>query len=377
MTYAAGRTFYDADSHLMELADWLARVRRSGRAREDPSALSGRRRRARRAGGGRRGGAARRSRGGARARGRRDGAEGLGGARRLRSGGAQPRARPARLRAAARVQHLRRRRSSSATTSSCSTAARAPTTAPWPSSARRDRRLIARRHGALGRSGARRSPRPRRRSGSAAARSWCRRHPGKGRSPTHPDYDGLLGPPPGERTSRSCCTSAAAGGRCRAPSTRTATPMTDFLGGGENIRSKDYMALHHPPEMFLSCMVLDGMFEKFPRLRGGCIEQGALWVVPWLQAPRHRAGDVPEDGARAAAAAARVRVRAPPGEVHAVPDGAGGLADRAGGRGAVPVLVGLPAPRGRPRSARALRGVARRRLRRRAGALLLAATSPR
>jgi predicted TIM-barrel fold metal-dependent hydrolase len=29
-------------------------------------------------------------------------------------------------------------------------------------------------------------------------------------------------------------------------------------------------------------MALDGTFEKFPGLRGGCIEQGALWVVPWL-----------------------------------------------------------------------------------------------
>jgi predicted TIM-barrel fold metal-dependent hydrolase len=60
-------------------------------------------------------------------------------------------------------------------------------------------------------------------------------------------------------------------------------PITDFLGGGENVRSKDYMCLHNPPEIFLSCMVLDGMFETFPRLRGGCIEQGALWVVPWLR----------------------------------------------------------------------------------------------
>jgi predicted TIM-barrel fold metal-dependent hydrolase len=25
------------------------------------------------------------------------------------------------------------------------------------------------------------------------------------------------------------------------------------------------------------------VFEKFPGLRGGCIEQGALWVVPWLK----------------------------------------------------------------------------------------------
>ncbi|HTN80431.1 MAG TPA: amidohydrolase family protein [Acidimicrobiales bacterium] len=59
--------------------------------------------------------------------------------------------------------------------------------------------------------------------------------------------------------------------------------VTDFLGGGENIRSKDYMAIHMPPEIFLSCLVLDGIFERFPALRGGCIEQGAMWVVPWLK----------------------------------------------------------------------------------------------
>lgn len=57
----------------------------------------------------------------------------------------------------------------------------------------------------------------------------------------------------------------------------------DFLGGGENIRSKDYMVLHYPPETFLSMMALDGVFERFPGLRGGCIEQGAMWIVPWLR----------------------------------------------------------------------------------------------
>ncbi|HKV55392.1 MAG TPA: amidohydrolase family protein [Candidatus Binataceae bacterium] len=58
---------------------------------------------------------------------------------------------------------------------------------------------------------------------------------------------------------------------------------TDFLGGGETVRSKDYMVLHTPVEVFLSAMVLDGTLEKFPRLRCGCIENGAMWVVPWLK----------------------------------------------------------------------------------------------
>ncbi|HEY6394394.1 MAG TPA: hypothetical protein VIX12_03185, partial [Candidatus Binataceae bacterium] len=59
--------------------------------------------------------------------------------------------------------------------------------------------------------------------------------------------------------------------------------VTDFLGGGENIRSKDFMGLHYGPEMFLSAMILDGILEQFPRLRGGCIEQGAMWIVTWLK----------------------------------------------------------------------------------------------
>ena len=60
-------------------------------------------------------------------------------------------------------------------------------------------------------------------------------------------------------------------------------PVTDLLGGGENIRAKDYMVLHHSPEAFLSALVLDGTFEAHPNLRGGVIELGAMWVVPWLK----------------------------------------------------------------------------------------------
>ncbi len=56
----------------------------------------------------------------------------------------------------------------------------------------------------------------------------------------------------------------------------------DMFGGGESIRSKDYVTLHQAPEAFLSIMVLDGVLERFPTLRGGCIEQGATWVPGML-----------------------------------------------------------------------------------------------
>ena len=57
----------------------------------------------------------------------------------------------------------------------------------------------------------------------------------------------------------------------------------DFLGGGENIRSKDYLNIGYWPENFLSCLAIDGVFERFPRLRGASIEQGAEWVPSMLK----------------------------------------------------------------------------------------------
>ncbi len=57
----------------------------------------------------------------------------------------------------------------------------------------------------------------------------------------------------------------------------------DWLGGGENLRSKDFPVLHHSPERFLACMTLDGVFERHPALRGAAIELGASWVPGLLR----------------------------------------------------------------------------------------------
>ena len=52
----------------------------------------------------------------------------------------------------------------------------------------------------------------------------------------------------------------------------------DLIGGGENLRVRDFMALSFAPQMFLTSLVFDGVFERFPELRGGVIELGAGWV---------------------------------------------------------------------------------------------------
>lgn len=59
-------------------------------------------------------------------------------------------------------------------------------------------------------------------------------------------------------------------------------PVSDHLGGGENIRSKDFLAISNSPSLFLGALILDGIFDKFPDLRGGVIEEGAAWVVSWM-----------------------------------------------------------------------------------------------
>jgi predicted TIM-barrel fold metal-dependent hydrolase len=60
-------------------------------------------------------------------------------------------------------------------------------------------------------------------------------------------------------------------------------PVPDFHGGAENFRSVDYMAIPFPPMQTLSTLIIDGVLERFPRLRIGVIEQGAVWVPSWMR----------------------------------------------------------------------------------------------
>lgn len=63
-------------------------------------------------------------------------------------------------------------------------------------------------------------------------------------------------------------------GRPRAP---------DLHGGGENLRFCDYPMLAIAPQIFLTAMVYDGVFMRFPQLRGGVIESAAGWVPEFLR----------------------------------------------------------------------------------------------
>jgi predicted TIM-barrel fold metal-dependent hydrolase len=57
----------------------------------------------------------------------------------------------------------------------------------------------------------------------------------------------------------------------------------DFHGGEENFRSVDYMGIPGPPAQTLATMIFDGVLDRFPTLRIGVIEQGAIWVPSWIR----------------------------------------------------------------------------------------------
>ncbi len=56
----------------------------------------------------------------------------------------------------------------------------------------------------------------------------------------------------------------------------------DFHGGEENFRSVDYMGIPHPVMLTMATMIFDGVLDRFPRLRLGAIELGAVWIPSWI-----------------------------------------------------------------------------------------------
>ena len=110
------------------------------------------------------------------------------------------------------------------------------------------------------------------------------------KSPTHPDYDGLWA-----RLAESGLPMlfhfGGNGGTqmARAYHNNGRDPGKDFVGGGENVRSKDFLNVFHDAENLLACLVLDGTFEQFPGLRCGVIELGAGWVPNLLRSLDHAA----------------------------------------------------------------------------------------
>ena len=60
-------------------------------------------------------------------------------------------------------------------------------------------------------------------------------------------------------------------------------PEADFHGGGENFRSVSYMAISAAPMQALSLLIFDGVLDRFPDLKVGVIELGAVWLPSFIR----------------------------------------------------------------------------------------------
>ena len=136
----------------------------------------------------------------------------------------------------------------------------------------------------------------------------------------------------------------------------------DFHGGEENFRSVDYMGIPGPADADAGDDDLRRRVRALPgparsasssRARSGCRRGCARWS--------RRSRRSPARGAAAGAVAAPERVRPPADPLHALPDRGRRLDHRAGRPRGLPVLLRLPARRGRPPADRAVRALARRR----------------
>jgi predicted TIM-barrel fold metal-dependent hydrolase len=59
--------------------------------------------------------------------------------------------------------------------------------------------------------------------------------------------------------------------------------VKDFHGGEENFTSVSYMTIPLSVMQTLAAMIIDGVMDRFPRLKFGVIELGASWLPGWMK----------------------------------------------------------------------------------------------
>jgi predicted TIM-barrel fold metal-dependent hydrolase len=60
-------------------------------------------------------------------------------------------------------------------------------------------------------------------------------------------------------------------------------PVKDFVGGDDNFTSVSYMAIPEAPMQTLATLIIDGVLDRFPKLKFGVIEMGAAWLPGWMR----------------------------------------------------------------------------------------------
>ena len=104
------------------------------------------------------------------------------------------------------------------------------------------------------------------------------------RSFTHPDFDPVWARFPA--AGRPFVVHVAVNGHYEAvsPSFHRNGNQKLALGGDGPSSALGFVAIKNSAELFLSAMVLDGVFARTPGLHGISMEHGAFWVPSWLRA---------------------------------------------------------------------------------------------
>jgi len=119
--------------------------------------------------------------------------------------------------------------------------------------------------------------------GSGLAAVWVPHRPCGERAPGHVDFDPFWARLAESGTPFVLHVGGAPLQLAKAWMNNGRAATKDWMGGGENLRTKDIALLHEGPEQFLSMLVLDGVLERHPGLRGACVELGAGWVPELLR----------------------------------------------------------------------------------------------
>lgn len=112
---------------------------------------------------------------------------------------------------------------------------------------------------------------------------WVPHRAPLGRSPGHVDFEPFWARLAEARTPFLMHVGGAPLQLAQAWGNNGRAPVKDWLGGGENVRTKDAALQHQVPEAFISMLVLDGVLDRHPNLRGAAIELGAGWVPEMLR----------------------------------------------------------------------------------------------
>ena len=116
---------------------------------------------------------------------------------------------------------------------------------------------------------------------------WIAADPPGGRSPGHPAHDAIWRTMAERRLPFILHVGSAPLRIADAWMNDGMPDRASARGGAEVIGSKDLTVIHHASQRFISTLVLDGVLERFPSLRGGVIEIGAGWVPDMIRRLDH------------------------------------------------------------------------------------------